>query len=234
MKKYILFFIIFVFLGSSAFGDYFIKKTDMWKVYSRLYSYYFFKSSLFDSYIQVKTIANVRSIEKDDADVKEYVKIFMQFREAPGNNQKQWRDFCLKIVGDYKNFLKKYPKSLLADDVKLRIAEYYHAAGMKYKSKYWLEDIIKNHKFDGYCKVGLETKTLSRRMRFTYYFENREYIKTAAWALFYRGYWFGERKYLELVLKNYPNCLDPANEARDVLREWNRKKENRIKLKKGS
>ncbi len=229
MKRYtlsIIFLIIFLLIlvldNLTIFAKFSYKDKEqkiIWKIYNQLFSRQFLEDNALNSFLDIKIVIRNLSFEKGEIDAKEYVRIFMQFQKAPGRDQQKWIKFCLKMVNDYKNFIQQYPRSLLVDDAKLRIAEYYHAAGMKYKAKYWLEDLIKNHSKDNYCIVKIFELKIGLRRKYIYYFEEDHNIKTVAWALFYRGYWFGEKKYLEQILKEYPNGT-PAKEAGDVLKEW--------------
>lgn len=143
----------------------------------------------------------------DGQDFVKYEQIFWQIKEASADEE-EWRKFCLKMTDDYKSFLKKYPQSELIDDAKLRIAEFYELADQKDKAMPWLNEIIEEHpNADYYSLVSHQN--------------NGE--KTAAWALFCRGYWFKNRDDLLLLIEKYPNSPEAVKEAKEVLREWESK-----------
>jgi len=138
------------------------------------------------------------------SDTSEYERIYWQFREAP-LGKRGWDSTCVKIAEDYQKFIAQYPKSDLIDDAKLRIAEFYQLAELTGKAKPWLMDVIQNHPDADYYSIIKHGA-------------NGE--KTAAWALFWRGYWWKEAKYLQLIIKNYPNSPEAVEQAKKVLKSW--------------
>jgi len=50
--------------------------------------------------------------------------------------------------------------------------------------------------------------------------------KTAAWALFWRGYWFYNKKDLEMIIVKYSNSSKAVEEAKEILRIWDREHKN--------
>jgi len=147
-------------------------------------------------------------------DFVEYERIFWQIKNASAE-ESQWRKACLEIVKNYQTFLKDYPKSELVDDAKLRIAEFYELGGRKDKAKKWLDEIIKNHSEADYYSIVIQKN-------------NGE--KTAAWALFYRGYWFKEKKYLLLIVESYQNSPKAVEQAKIILAEWEKRVANKATL----
>lgn len=137
-------------------------------------------------------------------DSLEYEQIFWQIKDAPADEE-GWKKACLKMVGDYKVFLEKYSQSQLIDDAKLRIAELYQLAGQKNKAKPWLNEIVEKHPDADYYSIVTHQN-------------NGE--KTAAWALFWRGYWFKNKDDLRLLIEKYPDSPEAVREAKQVLEEW--------------
>jgi hypothetical protein len=143
-------------------------------------------------------------------ELEEYRRIFF---ENLRNQDLDWPEKCQKIIAEYRQFLKKYPESEFSDEAKLRIAEFYQLSWQKEKSLPWLNDIIKSHpKADyfslaGPCRAG---------------------VKTAAWALYYRGLWFPRSESIDdwqRVLKEYPESEEVAELAKSAIS----KHKNRLK-----
>lgn len=156
--------------------------------------------------------------EKDftalDIEREEYKQIFFDFLSA--NKVLNFNGITKWLTIDrYEAFLKKYPKSPLADEAKLRIAEFYNVIGQTRKAKKWLDDIIKNH-------PGSDMETLEA----IYADKDSEAIysgvrlissgeKTAAWALYYRAIWFPENRKEDLLrmVNDYPESQKAREEA---------------------
>lgn len=139
-------------------------------------------------------------------ELEEYRRIFF---ENLHDQNLDWPEKCQKIIAEYRGFLKKYPKSEFADEAKLRIAEFYELLWQKEKSLPWLNDIIKNHPQADYFSL---TGTF------------RPGVKTAAWALYYRGLWFGRIGDLKRVLNDYPESEEPVGLAKSALDKFRNQK----------
>lgn len=142
-------------------------------------------------------------------ELEEYRQIFF------GNLRDQsmdWPEKCQKIIAEYLVFVKKYPKSEFADETKLRIAELYQLLWQKEKARPWLDDIIKNHpKADYFCLAG----------------PYQPGVKTAAWALYYRGLWFPRPESIDdwrRVLREYPESEEAAGLAKAAIRKFGNRK----------
>ncbi|MDP1629576.1 MAG: tetratricopeptide repeat protein [bacterium] len=123
------------------------------------------------------------------------------------NQEMDWPEKCRKIISEFQAFIKKHPKSEFTDEAKLRIAEFYELSFQKIKALPYLNDIIKNHPDADYFSLG---ETFEPGM------------KTAAWALYYRGLWFGGAQAIEdwkKILEKYPESGEPLELARWELKK---------------
>jgi len=166
--------------------------------------------------------AEIRENKTDeDKAFLEYSLIFQQLLEKDRSVSELAEKIYPKIIKEYKDFVKKYPRSRLVDDAKLRIAEFYNIWGtagegdfMKRKlnvpenwrkeAATWLLDIVENHS---------DAKAVS----YPGPEESKEF--TAAHALYFLYAWDRpqDKKYLEILVQKYPES-EVAGWARDILK----------------
>ncbi len=142
-------------------------------------------------------------------ELEEYRRIFF---ENLRDQNLDWPEKPQKIINEYKEFIKKYPESEFVDEAKLRIAEFYELSYQKEKALPYLDDIIKNHPQADYFSLG----TLSSPK-----------VKTAAWALYYRGFWFVRPESVndwERILAEYPESKEVVGLAKAALAKFKPKK----------
>lgn len=151
-------------------------------------------------------LANAKLIAFAD-ELNEYLGIFQQLYSSDDLKVKI-EVIYPRIIKNYKAFIKKYPKSHLVDDAKLRIAEFYKLSratrgeeelfpGIKFdknsrkKANHWLKDIVVNHP-NGKISDPTSREDLNE--------------PTAAFALYYLYAWNGgDKRYLKELIKKYPN-----------------------------
>lgn len=171
--------------------------------------------------IKVEKKTEVRENKTDENKAfLEYSLIFRQLLEKDRSVLELAEKIYPKIIKEYKDFIKKYPKSRLVDDAKLRIAEFYSIWGTagsddllkrklnipenwRKEAKKWLLDIVENHP---------EAKAVS----YPGSEETKEY--TSAYALYFLYAWSSpkDKKYLEALVQKYP-ASEAAKWARDIL-----------------
>ena len=158
--------------------------------------------------VQAATQEEILKNPEKYPELEEYKQIF--FANLRDQNL-DWPEKAQKIIDGYKEFIKKYSGNEFADEAKLRIAEMHELSFQKEKALPYLTDIIKNHPQADYFSL---TASSSPK------------IKTAAWALYYRGLWFMHPEAVsdwERILAEYPESKEVVGLAKAALAKFKSK-----------
>ncbi|MBU1091556.1 hypothetical protein KKA27_01685 [Patescibacteria group bacterium] len=118
----------------------------------------------------------------------EYLAIFINYLKTEKSMDNYYGDVKRLTIGKYMKFIDGYPLSMLADEAKLRIAEFYDIVRQRPRAKRWLDDIIKNHPHDNRSVIKVYYTPAGDEYSYFELLPTEE--KTAGWALFYRASWF--------------------------------------------
>lgn len=149
-------------------------------------------------------------------ELQEYRQIFF---ENLRNQDLDWPEKCQKIIGEYLVFIVKHPWSEFVDEAKLRIAEFHELSYQKKKALPYLNDIIKNYSQADYFSLSSKYD---------------RGVKTAAWALYYRGLWFpGPQSVVDWkkILEKYPESKEAVRLAKAALLKSNIQKKSGMQKK---
>ncbi len=126
-----------------------------------------------------------------------------------GTPEETSETILLRKVGKLEEFIKRKPRSFLADDARLGMAEIYHSLAEQIKKDRGQQDLNAELSKNWMAKANEQLIYLVANHRNGLYFNVFEGVETkeptAALALYYLGVWNNNLYFLEQLAEEYPD-----------------------------